>query len=79
MVCIIGIAAFASLASNLLIPPLDELLAGADAALTLTDGSKVPWTKATSVLVGNRTIMASEVAKLYGSRDGSIDIDCVGV
>jgi hypothetical protein len=29
--------------------PKDEPSAGADAALTLTDGSKVPWTKVTSV------------------------------
>lgn len=52
--------------------------AGAAAALTLTDGSKIPWASVTSLLVGNRTIPVSDIKTLFGGRDGSVDIDITG-
>ena len=51
----------------------------AEAALTLTDGRKVPWTTVTSVLVGNQHIPAAEVKILFGGREGSVSIDVTGV
>lgn len=53
--------------------------AGAAAALTLTDGSKVPWATVTSLLVGNRTIPVGDIKTLFGGRDGSVDVDVTGL
>ena len=48
------------------------------ATLTLADGTVIPWSSVVSVLVGNRTVPARDVAKLYGGREPSPSVDIVG-
>jgi isopentenyl phosphate kinase len=52
----------------------------ADAAATLTmrDGSTELWSKVTGVLMGNVHVPASDIAKLYGGREGPVALDVTG-
>lgn len=47
-------------------------------ALTLINGEKIPLSAVTSVLVGNRTVNASEIQTWYGGRQGSEDLQVEG-
>lgn len=50
----------------------------ANASITLRDGSKIAWSDVTSVLVGNHTIAAADVATIYGGRSGSTALEVAG-
>lgn len=52
--------------------------AGAKAALTLMDGSRISWDDVTSVLVGNRTVLRADIATLYGGRSESVSVEVKG-
>lgn len=48
------------------------------ATLTLSDGRVIRWNEVTSILVGNVTVPAAAVAKMYGGRDGYVSLDVAG-
>ncbi len=50
----------------------------AAASLTLINGSKVPWSNVTSLLIGNSTVPRDDVQSLYGGRSGSVSIEIAG-
>lgn len=56
----------------------EKTTAGSPAALTLTDGSSIMFADVTSILVGNRTIERSQIAKIFGGREGSVDVTVAG-
>ena len=50
----------------------------AEKTLTLATGEVIPWSKVTSLLVGNVTVPAAQVVRLYGGRESSPDISIAG-
>ena len=52
--------------------------ASADAALTLTDGSKILWKDVTMLVIGNKTVMTTEIQTLFGGRSGSTSVEVAG-
>lgn len=46
--------------------------------ITLDNGEVIQWHSVTSLLIGNVTIPATRVAKMFGGRDGSVDVSIAG-
>ena len=52
--------------------------AASPATVTLADGQVIKWSAVTSLLIGNVTVPASQVAKMFGGRDNPPTIEIAG-